>query len=166
METKNLGFVKSIFRQTTSPVRTDVLWFDTINNVLRYWDTSALIWKVLTTSAYTQITCPANVTTSIYIGSIASTIGVFGVCAGQRGVTGRTSGFFWTALLDTDIDPLPIIPSSNSDSVDVSFAIARGEDGNYYWQVAVGNSTTDPFYFTYRLEPQLLLDVPTYSPPA
>jgi hypothetical protein len=44
METKNLGQVKSIFRQSTSPVRTDVWWFDTVNNVLKYWDITSAMW--------------------------------------------------------------------------------------------------------------------------
>jgi uncharacterized protein (TIGR02145 family) len=44
METKNLGIVKSIFRQSTAPVRTDVWWFDTVNNVLKSWDTTLGQW--------------------------------------------------------------------------------------------------------------------------
>jgi hypothetical protein len=43
-ETKNLGLVKGIFSQSTPPVRTDVLWFDTVNILLKAYDTVALKW--------------------------------------------------------------------------------------------------------------------------
>ena len=45
MATKNLGLVKAIFRQSSSPSRTDVLWYDTEANVLKYYDTTTLSWK-------------------------------------------------------------------------------------------------------------------------
>lgn len=47
MLTKNLGLVKSIFRQSTSPVRTDVLWYDTINNTLKAYNSNTLSWVPL-----------------------------------------------------------------------------------------------------------------------
>ena len=44
METKNLGLVKGLFSQSSEPDRTDVLWYDTINNVLKYYNAITLKW--------------------------------------------------------------------------------------------------------------------------
>jgi hypothetical protein len=44
METKNLGLVKSIFRQSTPPDRTDVYWYDTINNIIKIYSNDTLKW--------------------------------------------------------------------------------------------------------------------------
>jgi hypothetical protein len=43
-QTKNLGLVKAIFRQSTQPNRTDVLWFDTLESVLKEYDIVTLKW--------------------------------------------------------------------------------------------------------------------------
>lgn len=47
MATKNLGLVKAIFRQSSSPSRTDVLWYDTVNSILKYYNTSLLSWETV-----------------------------------------------------------------------------------------------------------------------
>lgn len=43
-ETKNLGLVKAIFKQSAAPIRTDVLWYDTSTNLMKYYDTIRLAW--------------------------------------------------------------------------------------------------------------------------
>ena len=50
METKNLGLVKSVFVQSTSPVRVDVWWYDTINGVIKYYDIETASWVSATTN--------------------------------------------------------------------------------------------------------------------
>jgi hypothetical protein len=40
----NLGFVKPIFSQSTSPSRVDVWWYDTVNHVFKYFHTTKLMW--------------------------------------------------------------------------------------------------------------------------
>jgi hypothetical protein len=47
MDTTNLGLVKAIFRQSTAPARTDVLWYDTVHNLLKMYDFSARLWLPL-----------------------------------------------------------------------------------------------------------------------
>ena len=44
METKNLGLVKGLFKQTIPPTRTDVLWYDTLNNILKIYNASTMKW--------------------------------------------------------------------------------------------------------------------------
>jgi len=44
METKNLGIVKAIFHQLTPPTRTDVLWYDTTNDILKIYSQVASKW--------------------------------------------------------------------------------------------------------------------------
>ena len=46
-ETKNLGLVKAIFKQSATPVRTDIIWYDTSSSLLKYYDTIALKWMPL-----------------------------------------------------------------------------------------------------------------------
>lgn len=47
METENLGLVKAIFRQSTQPVRTDILWYDTQSNELKVYNYTAQVWQPL-----------------------------------------------------------------------------------------------------------------------
>jgi len=59
---KNLGLVKAIFRQATSPVLTDVLWYDTVNKILKYFHTTTLTWRSLMRSQLTGTLTPITPT--------------------------------------------------------------------------------------------------------
>lgn len=78
METKNLGLVKAIFRQSTEPVRTDVLWYDTINNVLKIYDSVALKWLPKNTQLSGGLTdgTPTNTEIDIVVGMTADVAGI------------------------------------------------------------------------------------------
>lgn len=41
---KNLGLVKAIFVGTLAPTNTSVLWYDTLNNVVKYYHSTLLAW--------------------------------------------------------------------------------------------------------------------------
>jgi len=77
METKNLGLVKAIFKQSIPPTRTDVLWYDTINNVLNIYDIVGQRWL----PRYSQLTgavtdgAPSNSEITAIIGLSAAAAG-------------------------------------------------------------------------------------------
>jgi hypothetical protein len=77
-ETKNLGIVKSIFRQSTQPVRTDVLWYDTVNSVLKIYDFVALKWLPKVTQLSGSLTdgAPTSAEINAIVGLTAINAGV------------------------------------------------------------------------------------------
>jgi hypothetical protein len=77
-ETKNLGLVRSIFRQSTEPVRTDVLWYDTINSVLKVYDLVALKWLPKSTQLSGVLTdgAPTSGEIDVVVGMTATEAGI------------------------------------------------------------------------------------------
>lgn len=51
-ETKNLGFVKAIYRGTTAPSNTEMLWYNTGSNLHYYYDVNLSEWRVLGQTGY------------------------------------------------------------------------------------------------------------------
>jgi hypothetical protein len=100
METKNLGVVKSIFVQSTSPVRTDVWWYDTINNVLKYWDIVSTRW----TNAINPIVLYAVTDGAPTKSEITAAMGVTPVVAGAgyRRTIKDTSGTGLLYFIESD----------------------------------------------------------------
>lgn len=80
--TKNLGLVKAIFRQSSSPSRVDVLWYDTINNLLKYYDTTLLSWESLADKKQRQVSGPVSVQGAPSVAEVDSAISMSAVTAG------------------------------------------------------------------------------------
>ena len=100
METKNLGLVKSIFVQSTSPVRTDVWWYDTLHNVLKYWDVASSRWTnainpILLANVTDDIPTAAEIT--LAVGMTAAVAG-----AGYRRTIKDTSGSGLLYIVESD----------------------------------------------------------------
>ena len=154
METKNLGLVKAIFTQSTSPVRTDVWLYDTVNSVLKYWDTGSLTWGVVTDGGgsvsltYTKINISANSNVDILIGLISAVRGVVVEYVGERGTlyvegVGR--------CLVSGSSPYTVNTDELGDDVGVTYQVLES-GSNLVLRVAVDNSTADAFDFSYRIE--------------
>jgi hypothetical protein len=152
METKNLGLVKAIFTQSTSPVRTDVWWYDTVNSVLKYWDTGSLTWEVVTgggiSFTYTQISVAANSNTDILLGLTSTIRGAIIEYVGERGVLyvegqGR--------CLISGSSPYTVNTDELGNDVGVTYQVLES-GSNLVLRVTVDNSTTDAFDFSYRIE--------------
>jgi len=88
-QTKNLGLVKAIFRQTTTPTRTDILWYDTLNEVMKIYNHTSLKWVPLRLQLTGNVTDDTPTSTEIddIVGMNAVTAG-----AGYRCTIQDTSG--------------------------------------------------------------------------
>lgn len=51
MNYKNLGLVKAIHKGVTAPSNTNILWYDTTTNLIKYYDSVGLVWKWLAAEA-------------------------------------------------------------------------------------------------------------------
>ena len=154
METKNLGLVKSIFVQSTSPVRTDVWWYDTVNSLLKYWDVGLLEWKEVTGSGgggivtYTQVSIPSNTYLDIAIGLIAAVRGGIIEYVGERGsLNVEGVGRF----LVSGSAPYSVTTDEQGDSVGVTYEVIES-GANLVLRVTVDNSDGNSFNLNYRIE--------------
>ena len=46
--TENLGFIKAIHRGNIPPINTEMIWFDTINQIHKVYNFTLSQWRVLT----------------------------------------------------------------------------------------------------------------------
>ena len=129
MSTKNLGLVKVIFKQATSPMPTDVLWYDTINKILKYFDITILSWIPLYRSQlFGGLT--ANTPTNAEITT------VIGLTAVQAGVG------FQATIFNTNDNKLYFIASDGVNwlySMYSKIGIYLDVDLNLYHTVIIGN---------------------------
>ena len=80
MNTKNLGLVKAIFNQSTTPTRTDVLWYDSINGILKGYNNGTRAWLPIMnfqlTGALTDgFPTSAEITAIVGMTAVAATAG-------------------------------------------------------------------------------------------
>jgi hypothetical protein len=155
METKNLGLVKAIFIQSTSPVRTDVWWYDTLNSLLKYWDVGLLQWKEVTgggggggSVTYTQISIPANSNLDVVIGLTSVIRGLILEYVGERGSlyvegVGR--------CLISGTSPYTVTTDEQGDSMGVEYEVIES-GSNLALRILVDNSSSDIYNFSYRIE--------------
>jgi uncharacterized protein (TIGR02145 family) len=131
MLSSNLGLTKTIFRQATAPAVTDVLWYDTINNVFKYFHIPTLTWTVLYRSQLSG-TLTATTPTSAQITTV---IGLTPVQVG--------AGFQVTILNTTDSLLYQITSDGTSWFYRVSIKNVGVTDanGNEYNKVIVGAQT-------------------------
>ena len=153
METKNLGLVKAIFIQSTSPVRTDVWWYDTVNNLLKYWDVGLLTWKQVTgggggsPATYTQVSIPANSSLDITIGLTSDIRAGIIEYAGERGAL-NVEGV--GRFLISGTSPYTVTTDEQGDAMGVTYAVVES-GANLVLRVAVDNSDGNAFNFSYLI---------------
>jgi hypothetical protein len=99
METRNLGLVKGTFRQTTAPIRTDVLWYDTTVNVLKLYNIITLKWQPVQLYLTGAVTdgAPTNAELNTIIGITAVVAG-----AGYKCTITDTTGTTLVYLVESD----------------------------------------------------------------
>ncbi len=47
MDFNNLGWVKAVHKGSDSPSNTDMLWYDTATNAMKYYNTTSSMWVLL-----------------------------------------------------------------------------------------------------------------------
>jgi hypothetical protein len=154
METKNLGLVKAMFTQPTSPVRTDVWWYDTINSLLKYWDIGLLQWKEVTAGGgggtpdvYVQVSIPANSYLDIVVGLKSAVLGVVIEYAGQRGAL-NVEGIGRCLIASTS--PYSVTTDELGDAMGVTYEV-QDSSANLVLRVSVDNSDVNQFKFSYKI---------------
>jgi hypothetical protein len=156
METKNLGLVKAMFVQPTSPVRTDVWWYDTINAILKYWDAGTLQWKQVTAGGggasvtYTQISIPANSSIDISIGLASAVKALLVEYVGERGALAVEG---CGRCLISGSSPYAVMTDEQGDSATIGITYYVVTSGaNLVLRVIADNSSTYAYNFSYRIE--------------
>lgn len=156
METKNLGLVKAIFVQSTSPVRTDVWWYDTINNLLKYWDVGLLTWTEVvgggggSTVTYTQISIPANSSIDIAVGLITAVRAAIIEYVGERG-TLYVEGVGRCLISGTSPYAVTTDEQGDTDTIGITYEIVTS-GANLVLRVTTDVSSVDSYNFSYKIE--------------
>ncbi len=129
LEDEDLGLVKVIFRQNSTPVPIDVLWYDTTDGTLKYYESNTYTWRPVKRRQLSGSLTP-NAPTAAELNS------VIGQTASQAGI-----GFKVTVRNIND-STLYLIESDGKDWYYKKLSkigLVTDYDGNEYHTIKVGN---------------------------